>query len=192
VINLSWNGVTGATSYTVQRAPHGSTSWSTITTTAATTYADSVGTAANNDYRVLATNATATSLPSNVATASTSLAASYDVSAVPTAWTRGQTKTYSVTVTNCGSTTWPSGGGNPVHLGIHLAQSGGGFGNNVWYTDQRFPLPSIVAAGSSVTLSVTVTLPGSVDGTMVLEHQMVQEGVSWFPEFADVGVTISP
>lgn len=43
--------------------------------------------------------------------------ASYAASATPTTWTANQTQSYSVTITNNGSQTWPAGGPKPAHLG---------------------------------------------------------------------------
>src|SRR2546428_7613980 len=85
--------------------------------------------------------------------------ASYIVTNTPTNWTSGQSQTYTVTVTNTGNQTWQATGSSPVHLGVHFATAGGGFGNNSWYTDQRFILPTDLAPGSSVTLSLSVSPP---------------------------------
>jgi polyvinyl alcohol dehydrogenase (cytochrome) len=114
--------------------------------------------------------------------------ATYSVGGTPTSWAISQTQTYSVTITNTGSQTWPAGGGTPVHLAVHFANVGGGAGNNTWYTDQRFSLPADLAAGGSVTLSIAVTAPAN-SGSLVLEYQMVKETQFWFRQFADVSVT---
>src|SRR5207244_1314885 len=86
--------------------------------------------------------------------------------------------------------TWSAAGSNPVHLGVHFANAGGGAGSNTWYTDQRFSLPADLAPGASVTLSITVTAPANT-GNLVLEYQMVKEGQFWFSQFADVTVSVS-
>jgi hypothetical protein len=117
-------------------------------------------------------------------------AASYDVSSTPTSWSGGQTRIYNVTATNTGTQTWTAGGSNPVHLGVHFANTGGGYGTNTWYTDQRFTLPGDVAPGGSVTLTISVTAPAHT-GTLVLEYQMVKELQFWFNQAADVNVTVS-
>ena len=117
-------------------------------------------------------------------------AANYSVSATPTSWGTNQTQTYSVTITNAGSQVWPATGANPVHLGVHFANAGGGSGNNTWYTDQRFSLPADLAPGASVTLSITVTAPAD-SGNLVLEYQMVKEYQFWFAQFADVQVIVA-
>jgi hypothetical protein len=120
-------------------------------------------------------------------------AATYSVAgSTPTSWGGGQTQSYSVTITNTGSQTWPAGGPNPVHLGVHFASTGGGEGSNFtsWHTDQRFSLPADLAPGASVTLPITVTAPATL-GSLVLEYQMVKEAQFWFSQFADVNVTVA-
>ena len=117
-------------------------------------------------------------------------AASYDIANSPTTWTANQSQTYTVTVTNAGSQTWPSGGSAPVHLGVHFATTGGGYPVNYpWLTDQRFALPADLPAGASVTLTITVTAPGA-GGHDVLEYQMVKETQFWFSQIANVAVTV--
>jgi hypothetical protein len=117
-------------------------------------------------------------------------AATYSVGATPTSWATNQTQTYSVTITNSGSQTWSAGGSNPVRLGVHFANGGGGYGSNIWYTDQRYGLTGDLAPGASVTLSITVTAPAH-SGTLVLEYQMVKELQFWFAQFADVAVMVA-
>ena len=117
-------------------------------------------------------------------------AATYSVGATPTSWGGSQTQTYSVTITNSGSQTWSAGGSNPVHLGVHFANVGGGAGGNTWYTDQRINLPADLASGGSVTLSITITAPAN-GGNLVLEYQMVKELQFWLSQFADMNVTVA-
>src|SRR5450759_1588138 len=117
--------------------------------------------------------------------------ASYSVGSTPTSWAVNQTQSYSITITNTGNQTWPGGGPNPVHLGVHFANTGGGYGSNTWYTDQRFNLTGDLAPGGSATLSISVTAPAN-NGSQVLEYQMVKEQQFWFAQFADVPVTVGP
>jgi hypothetical protein len=107
----------------------------------------------------------------------TDLAANYS-STPPTSWTSGQTQTYSVTVTNTGSQTWSATGVNRVVLGVHFGTSDDTPGVG-WATEQRFALPADLAAGGSVTLSVTVTAP-SATGGYVLRQRMLTESVGDF------------
>src|SRR5207302_1285345 len=105
--------------------------------------------------------------------------ASYSVAATPTSWGTNQSQTYSVTITNAGSQAWPHTGSGLVDLGVHFTSAGGGFGNSAYYSDQRISLPADLAAGASVTLSITVTAPPN-SGNLVLEYQMAKEGQFWF------------
>jgi hypothetical protein len=117
------------------------------------------------------------------------LAASYSASP-PTAWTGGQTQTYAITVTNTGSQTWNASGSNMVRLGIHFGTASDGWGVG-WATDQRFSLPADLAAGASVTLSVSVTPPLGA-GSYVLRQRMVKEAIAWFDQIQKTNVTVAP
>lgn len=70
------------------------------------------------------------------------LAATY-TSTVPTAWTRNQLRTFSITLTNTGTATWNNSGTNPVRLAYYF------FGNsdnaNDWSVATCISLPSNVA-----------------------------------------------
>jgi hypothetical protein len=118
--------------------------------------------------------------------------ASYTVTNTPTTWSTGQTQTYQVTLTNTGTQVWPAAGSNPVHLGVHFATKGGGASvNSPWLTDQRFSLPSDLAPGVGVTITLSVTSPSSTTGNLVLEYEMVKENQFWFDQFSDVKVTVN-
>jgi hypothetical protein len=110
--------------------------------------------------------------------------ASYDITGAPRTWAPGRTQTFQVSVVNTGNLLWPSGGANPVRLGLHFATAEGGIGNFAgWATDQRFPLPADVAPGGSASLTVAVTAPaGAVP--LVLEAELVQEQVAWMNAWA--------
>ena len=116
-----------------------------------------------------------------------SWAATFDLSAVPQNWAVNMSRSFSVSVTNVGNSTWPAASGNPVHLALHFMTPGG----SSWLTDQRFSLPSDVAPDQSVTLNVTVTAPSTTSGT-VLQAQMVKEGQVWFKQWANLVVTMQP
>jgi len=71
-IYLGWTASTGATTYTVQRSPDGTSSWTQLITTTATSYSDTGLTAGTTYfYQALATNTSGDSTPSNVASATT-------------------------------------------------------------------------------------------------------------------------
>src|SRR5438128_943310 len=115
--------------------------------------------------------------PMSVTDAAPAWDASYDLSQVPHLWTAGQTQTVAVAVTNTGNQTWPAGGSNPVHLGLHFA-AGPGQPYAGWLTDQRVTLPADLPPGQSVTVNAALTSPAA--GASVLEAQMVKEQQFWF------------
>ncbi len=71
-ISLAWNAVGGATGYKVQRSPDGSTGWTQVGTSNAASFTDSwLVPSTTYFYRVTASNGSASSAPSNVASATT-------------------------------------------------------------------------------------------------------------------------
>ena len=127
----------------------------------------------------------------SVATAFSLIAATYDLSKAPTAWKVGQSQTFSVTVTNTGTTTWVSTGYNEFDLDFHFTTTTGGSAQQGhWLTSMAFALPHDVLAGQSLTFSVTLAAP-STAGSMFLEAEMIKEHAFWFPQTSAVAVTVS-
>ncbi|MGI8826016.1 MAG: glycosyl hydrolase [Chloroflexota bacterium] len=115
--------------------------------------------------------------------------ASYAVRGQRSTFITGETDSYQVTLTNAGTSAWPAGGPNPVHLRIAFGAPGStGLPGSTLYTDQGFALPADVAPGQSVTLNVAVSPPGA--GTYALIYQAVQEGVAFFPQYHDSAVSV--
>jgi glucose/arabinose dehydrogenase len=120
------------------------------------------------------------------------LAASY-AAAVPTNWNAGETKSYSLTVTNTGTAAWDLTGTNPVHLGVYFGGANPAPGSGA---DEpiRFNLApgnvTSIAPGQSATLTVTITAP-LTPGQYTLRHRLVKEHVNWFNEFLATTVTVS-
>jgi hypothetical protein len=137
---------------------------------------------------------TVTSSPqqwTSVASAFSPIAATYDLSKAPAAWKVGQSQTFSVTVTNTGTTTWVSTGYNEFDLDFHFTTTTGGSAQQGhWLTSMAFALPHDVLAGQSVTFNVTLTAPSSA-GSMFLEAEMIKEHAFWFPQTSAVAVTVS-
>jgi uncharacterized repeat protein (TIGR01451 family) len=124
----------------------------------------------------------------SAARSSAALAAGY-CSRPPSAWTTGQTRIYTVTVTNTGTQTWNAGATDPVRLGIHFGTSSDYAGDG-WATDQRFWLPNDVLPGQSVTMPVAVTAPLTA-GSYVLRARMVKENVTWFDQILRTNATVA-
>ncbi len=77
-ISLSWTGSSGAGSYKVQRSPDGSTGWTQVGTSTVTAFTDTgLNPTTTYFYRVLASNGTSDSAPSNVASATTAARLTY-------------------------------------------------------------------------------------------------------------------
>lgn len=123
-------------------------------------------------------------------------AAGYDLTQAPRTWAPGQTQTFAVVLTNQGNQTWPASGTSPVHLGLHFANTDGGWpaqnrpGMYAWVSDQRIALPNDVAPGTSVVVTVTATAPGGAYNTLELE--MVKEQAFWFTDWAPMTLIPGP
>jgi hypothetical protein len=115
--------------------------------------------------------------------------AGYDLSQAPRTWTPGQTQSFTVTLLNAGNQTWPAGGANPVHLGVHFAASAGAPITS-WLSDQRVTLAADLAPNQTVALSVTVTAPAGDTGG-ILEVAAVKEAQFWFTQRAPVSFLAS-
>ena len=116
--------------------------------------------------------------------------ASYGVTNTPTSWVANQAQSYTVTLTNNGANTWNAGGTDPVYLEVSFSTTGGGVSAGTHYAWQGFSLPSDVALGASVTLTITVTAPSQA-GSLYVEYQMVKAHEFWFNQYADVAATVS-
>jgi hypothetical protein len=114
--------------------------------------------------------------------------ASY-VSSPPTSWVVGQTRNYTVNVTNNGTQSWNASGDNPVHLGIHFGTASDEW-HDGWANDLRIDLPHDVAPGQTVAIPVSVTAPADA-GSYVLRHRMVKEGVTWFTDIQKTDVSVA-
>jgi hypothetical protein len=126
-----------------------------------------------------------------VAATVTSLwSAAYGTTTTPTSWVTNQAQTYTVTLTNSGSNSWNPGGSNPVYLEVSFSTTGGGVNAGSHYAWQGFFLPSDVASGGSITLTITV-MPPSQPGSMSVEYQMVKAHEFWFDQYANVAGTVT-
>jgi hypothetical protein len=84
-IGLSWTGSGGATGYKIQRSLNGSTGWAQVGTSITTTFTDTgLSPSTTYFYRVVASNGTVDSVPSNVASATTATPLNYVAGTVGT------------------------------------------------------------------------------------------------------------
>src|SRR4029077_20145548 len=80
-VSLSWTGSSGTAFYRIQRSLDGSTGWTQAGTSSATAFTDSgLSPSTTYFYRVLASNGTTDSGPSNVASATTTALIPYSQS----------------------------------------------------------------------------------------------------------------
>jgi len=112
--------------------------------------------------------------------------ASYDVSAQPALFMASVPETYDVKLRNSGGGVWPARGANAVELRIEIL----GLGDNATVRSQQsFPLPDDLAAGSSVTLAVTVDAP-KTDGKYSVRYELAYKDESVFPQHVDRDVSV--
>lgn len=119
------------------------------------------------------------------------LNASYGIGSAATAmerWTAGETRRYTATVTNLGSTTWEADGVEAPRLGVSFGGESERPGDG-WATDQRIVLPHDVRPGESVAVPLEVTAPDA-DGAYVLRHRM-SRGALWSSDVAQVEVAVT-
>jgi hypothetical protein len=83
-----------------------------------------------------------------------------------------------VTVTNTGSSTWPSSGGFVVDLGTHWYTPAGAL---VQWDGARTSLGRDLGPGQSTTVNATVDAP-TAPGSYVLKWDLSFEGISWFSD----------
>ncbi len=129
--------------------------------------------------------------PVNVTVAAAVWSASYNLTGAPATWTKGQTRSVTVTATNTGNLAWPSSGYYRVDLCLHFTTRPGGSANRAyWLTSQCYSMSADLAPASSVTLTASVTAPATA-GSMYLEAEMVREHQFWFSQSGSVPVTVA-
>jgi len=128
--------------------------------------------------------------PITVVAAPPGWSAAYITTNVPTSWVVGKSQTFTVSVTNNGTLTWPSTGYTKVDLHVHFATSAGGAANRAnWVASTVVSLPKNVAPGQTVAVQVTIAPPRS--GSLVLELEMFKEHQFWFLQYAPVAATVA-
>jgi hypothetical protein len=129
--------------------------------------------------------------PVDVTVAAAIWSACYSLTGAPATWSKGQTQSVTVTVTNTGNIAWPSSGYYRVDLDMHFTPKPVGSANRTaWLTNQAYSMAADLAPGNSVTLTVSVTAP-ITGGSMYLEAEMVMEHRFWFSQSASIPVSVS-
>ena len=99
--------------------------------------------------------------------------------------------TFSVTVSNTGTVTWPAAGATPVHLSYHWV---GPTGQVAVWDGARGVLSADVAPGQSAVVAIPIVSPPTV-GPYTLRLDLVQEGVTWFSAQGvtprDIGISVT-
>ena len=90
---------------------------------------------------------------------------------VPDSMQPGATAQISITLKNSGTKAWDPAKG--YMIGSQQPP------NNITWGAMRFALPQVVASGSEVTITATITAP-IVPGEYPFQWKMQQEGVQWF------------
>lgn len=110
----------------------------------------------------------------------TSYGLTWGANTLPATMAAGGTTGVTVSFTNAGTTTWTSGGANPVRFAYHWRNGACPGTGSAVFDGMRTTLPGNVAAGGSVTnLNATIAAPPSA-GTYCLQYDLVKEGVTWF------------
>jgi hypothetical protein len=100
--------------------------------------------------------------------------------------------TQMVSITNTSVRTWPAAGARPVYLSYHWIQPA--TGRVLMLDGARTRLPRDLAPGESANVTASIEVPNR-QGTLTLQWDLVQEGVTWFGErgspVAEVNVDIT-
>jgi fibronectin type 3 domain-containing protein len=189
-IDLNWTGVTGATSYVIQRAPSGTGNWATAGSgSAATSFADhTVSSGTSYDYQVAAVDAGGTGAFSSTQTATTPVIAPGQVTGVQATaastteidltWTPTQGATsYEVDR----SSTSASSGFTPLATGLispSFADTTGSPQTTYWY---QVIASNSAGPGPASAVASTTTLPDQVTGLTPTVISGSEVDLAWNP-----------
>ncbi len=184
-IDLSWLAAVGATSYTLQSSADGGNTWSTLTSAAVNTYANTALTADTNyKYRVLAIDATGKSTPSAVASASTYLAPPTGLAAtvasateIDLSWNAVADATSYKIERSPDGTAWSALAPNPALTGASVTYANTGLTAG---TTSYYRISAINSVGTSVASSTihALTIPGAPTLTATTAS-LTQVNLSW-------------
>jgi hypothetical protein len=116
----------------------------------------------------------------------------------PRTWVKGTSQTFTITVSNCGTVTWPMTGTARIDLNMHFTTKRGGiFSKSFWLTRGFFhitrKLPTNRSTVITVTLKPTFTSSGLwLESTMIRETHYYFEQTTHHPtQWSAVFVTVS-
>ncbi|MDX1963091.1 MAG: PQQ-dependent sugar dehydrogenase [Pirellulales bacterium] len=106
----------------------------------------------------------------------------------PTTWAPNQARTYAVSLTNTGNTTWNATGTNPYRLGVYFGGASDAVG--AWTAEPvRITLPRDVLPGETISVNVTHAAPAT-PGSYTIRQRMVRDGIGWFGQMQRTNVTV--
>jgi hypothetical protein len=99
----------------------------------------------------------------------------------PRTWQKGHSQTFTVTVSNCGTATWPMTGTSRMDLNMHFTtRRGGSVTKAFWLTRGVFHITRKLPTNRSTV--ITVTLNPNLNGNVWLEATMIREAHYYFTQ----------
>jgi IPT/TIG domain len=100
----------------------------------------------------------------------------------PRSWVKGHAQTFTVTVSNCGTATWPMTGTSRVDLNMHFTtKRGGSVSKAFWLTRGVFHITRKLPTNRSTIITVTLTPTFNSSGIW-LEALMIREAHYYFDQ----------
>lgn len=100
----------------------------------------------------------------------------------PRTWIKGQAQTFTITVSNCGTATWPMTGTSRMDLNMHFTTRRGGiFEKAFWLTRGFFHITRKLPTNRSTIITVTLT-PNFSSSGLWLESTMIRESHYYFEQ----------
>jgi len=99
----------------------------------------------------------------------------------PRTWQKGHSQSFTVTVSNCGTATWPMTGTSRMDLNMHFTtRRGGSVTKAFWLTRGVFHITRKLPTNRSTI--ITVTLNPNLNGNVWLEATMIREAHYYFTQ----------
>jgi len=136
------------------------------------------------DVRVVNTGGTSPVTPQDKFTfTSAKYCATYEnLVRAPRSWVKGHAQSFTVTVSNCGTATWPMTGTSRMDLNMHFTtRRGGSITKAFWLTRGVFHITRKLPTNRSTIITVTLTPTFSSSG-LWLEATMIREAHYYFTQ----------